>query len=106
MCIFKRKKIIKTLVESETVVNRFDKGYKNVKCKGEDTGFIDKNNIKIKVGNKCKAFDKTGKEWIAKIEKREGNSIHNNGKDNIYVFASNYDTWLNKDYAKELEIIK
>jgi len=62
------------------------------------TKFRDKNGRMIRTGDICRAFDSTGKEWIALIEYRK--------EDNVYVFASNYDTWLHDYYARELEVIK
>jgi len=51
------------------------------------------------------AVDSSGKEWIAKIEYRRSDSINNQGRNSVYVFASNYDTWLNSEYANTLEVL-
>lgn len=70
------------------------------------TKFRDKNGKMIRTGDTCRDFDHTGKEWTAKIEYRKAGDFINNGRIlGYYVFASNYDTILNKEYASKLEII-
>jgi len=58
---------------------------------------LDKNGKEIQEGDICKAFDHTGKEWIALINYNE--------RFGTLVFDSNYPTALHKEYSKNFEII-
>lgn len=75
-----------------------------------DTGFLDKDGTPIYAGDFVEAYDHTGRRWTAFIRKKifKGHSRGLNiGKYTfVFVFESNYGTWLNKDYAKELRVIK
>ena len=78
-----------------------------MKHKKYKTKFRDKNGKMIRTGDTCIIFDKTGKKWTAKIEYRKKGDFTKDGKlVDYYVFASNYDTIINEDYCKSLEIIK
>lgn len=76
-----------------------------------DTYYFDKQEIMIEVNDFVEAFDNTGKRWTAFIKRRIFKGYHNEcfnflGYTFIFVFSSNYVTWLNREYCKELKIIK
>ena len=83
-----------------------------MKIMGEMTkiGFVDKNGVDLKVGHTVKTFDSKGKKWIGKIVPEDPKRIvaHpflKSGR-TLYMFESNYGTWISdQKYASELEII-
>lgn len=69
------------------------------------TGYKDKNGVEICLGDLCRTYDKTGKEWVAPIKLRKGVKIGDGKLRDVVVFASNYDTWVHHYWSEELEII-
>ena len=62
-------------------------------------GFKDKDNKKIYLGDKCRMFDSTGKEWIGIIGHDIGNGV--------FTFTSNYyQIWIHDYKLRELEVIE
>ena len=72
--------------------------YYKTKCR-------DKNGRMIRTEDTCRTFDKTGKEWIGKIEYLKSDAIHRDGLNYAYIFITNWRTFLHTYWTHKLEII-
>ena len=75
------------------------------------TGFKDSNNTFIFAGDFTETYDNTGKRWTAFIKRRIFKGYSSDGLNLwkwtfVFVFASNYDTWLHENSSKDFTIIK